>query len=160
MRFRLLLLILSIGVSTFHFISPTPILAAEITGSERDDVLYGTVNDDSILGKGGKDTLNGGGGNDVIHGGSDDDFIVGDLGNDNLDGNDGNDMVQGGAGADKISGGSGDDVLMASFVTGSSSIRDYEPDTIDCGPGVDTAFINPADGDAATGDCEIVIGSP
>lgn len=160
MHFHLLLLIISISGSTFHFISPTAILAADITGSNRDDVLYGTVNDDKIYGQGGKDTLNGGGGNDVIRGGSDDDFIVGDLGNDNLEGNNGNDIIQGAAGADKISGGSGNDVLMASFVTGSTSIRDYATDTIECGFGVDTAFINPADGDSATADCEIVIASP
>ena len=80
---------------------------------------------------------------------SGDDFIQGDADNDKLEGNDGNDYVQGGSGIDIINGGPGNDTLISSFVTGSTTIRDFEPDAIICGDGFDTA-INLADNDTAS----------
>ncbi len=109
------------------------------------------------MGKNGKDNLFGSGGNDIIHGVSHDDNVVGDLGKDTLEGNDGNDVVQGGSGADKIDSGNGNDTLIASFALGSVSFRDYAADTVVCGPGYDTAYINPVDGDTASSDCEVIV---
>ncbi len=145
-------------VSTIFY--PTFALATDITGTGKDDSISGTMGHDKILGKDGKDSLYGLGGDDTIHGDSGDDFVVGDSGKDILEGNDGNDVVQGGSGSDKIDGGNGNDTLIASFALDSSSIRDYAPDTIICGPGFDTAFINPSDGDTASSDCEVIIASP
>ncbi len=138
----------------------TTALAAVIEGSDSDNSLYGTMNDDTILGKGQNDNLFGIEGNDDISGGSGNDFIQGDSGNDDLKGDDGNDYVQGGSGLDTIDGGSGNDTLISSFITGSTTVRDFEPDTIVCGDGFDTAFINLADNDTASSDCEIIISTP
>jgi Ca2+-binding RTX toxin-like protein len=135
-------------------------MAAVIDGTDSDNSLYGTMADDTIKGKGENDNLYGNGGNDDISGGSGDDFIQGDADNDNLNGNDGNDYVQGGSGIDTINGGPGNDTLISSFVTASTSVRDFEPDTIICGDGFDTAFINLADNDTASSDCEIIVSTP
>ena len=135
-------------------------MAAVIDGTDSDNSLYGTMADDTIKGKGENDNLYGNGGNDDIGGGSGDDFIQGDADNDNLKGNDGNDYVQGGSGIDVVDGGPGNDTLISSFVIGSTTLRDFEPDTIICGDGFDTAFINLGDNDTASSDCEIVVPTP
>ncbi|MEP6576667.1 MAG: hypothetical protein ABJB85_09595 [Nitrososphaerota archaeon] len=149
--------LLIILLFTFY---PTFVLASDFTGTNLPNTIYGTMGDDKILGKDGKDNLYGNGGDDIIHGDNGDDFVVGDLGKDTLEGNDGDDVVQGGSGADKIDGGRGNDTLLASFALGSVSFRDYAADTIICGPGFDTVYINPVDGDTASSDCETLITSP
>jgi large repetitive protein len=135
-------------------------MGAVIDGSDSDNSLYGTMADDKIKGNGANDNLYGNGGNDEISGGSGDDFIQGDADNDNLNGNDGNDYVQGGSGIDTIGGGPGNDTLISSFLTASTTVRDFEPDNIICGDGFDTAFINLADNDTASSDCEIIVSTP
>ena len=144
----------------FSPIIVTSALAAVIHGSDSDNSLYGTMNDDTIKGKGANDNLYGISGDDDISGGAGSDFIQGDSGNDNLKGDDGSDYVQGGSGQDTIDGGPGNDTLISSFITGSTIVRDFEPDTITCGDGFDTAFINLADNDTASSDCEIVVSTP
>jgi len=141
-------------------ITVTTAQAAIINGNNFDNSLYGTMDDDTIMGKGGSDNLFGIAGNDDIGGGSGNDFVQGDSGNDNLKGDDGNDYVQGGSGNDIIDGGSGNDTLIASFITNSTTVRDFVPDNIICGDGLDTAFINLADNDTAFSDCEIVVSTP
>jgi Ca2+-binding RTX toxin-like protein len=136
---------------------PIHTLAAEITGTNKANTIYGTMEVDTIVGKAGKDNLYGSGGADTLHGDSGNDYVSGDLGNDKLEGNDGDDVVQGGSGADEINGGKGNDTLMASFVLGSVSFKDFSVDKIACGPGYDTVFINPVDGDSATDACEVVV---
>lgn len=158
MRSDFYLPLLSI-VLLFTF-NPTFILASEITGTNIPNTIYGTMGHDKILGKDGKDNLYGSGGNDVVHGDQGDDFVGGDIGKDTLEGNDGNDVVQGGSGADNIDGGKGNDTLLASFALGSVSFRDYATDTILCGSGFDTVYINPVDGDTAASDCESIVSSP
>lgn len=138
----------------------TSALAAVIDGSDSDNSLYGTMTDDNIKGKGANDNLFGIGGDDEISGGTGNDFIQGDSGNDNLKGDDGNDYVQGGSGLDIINGGSGNDTLIPSFITGSTTVRDFEPDVVVCGDGIDTAFINLADNDTASTGCEIIVSTP
>ena len=61
---------------------------------------------------------------------------------------------------DTIDGGPGNDTLIASFVIGSTTVRDFEPDNITCGDGFDTAFINMADNDTSSSDCEVVVATP
>jgi Ca2+-binding RTX toxin-like protein len=139
---------------------PFATFAADLTGTERDDTLYGTMADDLIEGKGGKDSLYGNGGIDKINGNPGDDLIQGDPGDDMLNGNEGNDIILGGSGSDKINGGDGDDYLESSFVIGSTSISDGKSDALTCGPGIDTAFVNPLDGDTVSADCEIVVSTP
>ena len=138
----------------------TSALAAILNGNDFDNSLYGTMSDDIIRGKGGSDNLFGIAGNDDISGGSGNDFIQGDSGNDNLKGDEGNDYVQGGSGNDIIDGGLGNDTLISSFITGSTTVRDFEPDNMICGDGLDTAFINLADNDTASSDCEIIVSTP
>ncbi len=135
------ILIFGILVTITNF---SRVFAADLTGTNRDDTLY----------------LYGNGGNDKISGDPGDDLIQGDPGDDTLNGNDGNDMILGGTGGDKIDGGNGDDYLVSSYVIGSTSISDGKADTLTCGPGIDTAFINPLDGDTAAADCEIVVSTP
>lgn len=138
----------------------TDVLAASVIGTDFDNSLYGTMGDDTINGKSGDDNLFGVAGNDDISGGSGNDFIQGDSGGDNLKGDDGNDLVQGGSGKDTIDGDPGNDTLIASFVIGSMTVRDFVPDNITCGDGFDTALINMADNDTATSDCEVVVATP
>lgn len=138
----------------------TSALAAVIDGSDSDNSLYGTMAGDTIRGKGESDNLFGITGNDDISGGSGSDFIQGDSGNDNLKGDGGNDYVQGGSGIDTIDGGLGNDTLISSFIIGSTTVIDFEPDTIRCGNGFDTAFINLADNDTASSGCEIIVSTP
>ena len=158
-----LYLVISLFMSAVLLSSPIifiSVMAAVIDGTDSDNSLFGTLSDDTIKGKGENDNLYGNGGNDDISGGSGDDFIQGDADNDNLNGNDGNDYVQGGSGIDTINGGPGNDTLISSFVTASTTVRDFEPDTIICGDGFDTAFINLADNDTASSGCEIIVSTP
>ncbi len=117
------------------------------------------MTDDTITGDGGNDRLFGLAGADKISGDTGDDIMQGDQGNDILNGGDGNDLIVAGGDADKIDGGTGNDILIASYVMNNASIRDYAVDSITCGPGDDTAYINLADNDSATADCENVVSS-
>ena len=114
---------------TIMVLMATPILAADINGTNGNDTLTGTANDDTINGLGGKDTItglegkdtiDGGAGNDRIDGGPGMDNILGGLGNDTIlggpdpdeiDGGDGNDKISGGDGNDDITGGRGNDTI-------------------------------------------------
>lgn len=136
------------------------IMAANIQGNDYDNALYGTMSSDQIFGLDGNDTLFGNGANDTVLGGAGDDYIQGDLADDMLSGNAGNDTIQGGAGSDLINGDDGNDLLVASFANSSMSIRDLAADSILCGSGNDTAFINISDNDTASSDCEIIMDSP
>lgn len=131
--------------------------AGIVTGNDFRNYLFGTMDADTILGKGANDRLHGLAGADIIQGGSGDDILEGDQGNDNLNGDDGNDIIIGGQDADTLLGGNGDDIIMASYAINSSSIRDFASDSIMCGLGNDTAYINIEDNDTASGDCENVI---
>jgi Ca2+-binding RTX toxin-like protein len=152
--------LLSLTVLYAAFYYPQSVYGADFIGTDKDDTLTGTMADDTIEGKKGMDSLYGNGGNDQIDGDSGDDIIQGDAGNDKLNGNDGNDVILGGTGADKIDSGNGDDLLESNIVIGSTSVADGSNDTITCGSGIDTAFINPSDGDTASSDCETIISSP
>jgi hypothetical protein len=87
-----------------------------ILGSPRNDILFGFPGEQTLEGNGGDDTVGGGGDDDEVFGGAGDDQVVG----------------QGGH--DFMSGGSGDDSLEAQ--------QDLLEDTVDCGPGTDTAILD------------------
>ena len=149
-------LYLLVGISIF-FTGSNVVLAAKNIATNVPNTVTGTMGDDKMYGLNGKDSLYGLGGNDALQGDNGDDFVDGGPGKDSLEGNDGNDIVQGGAGTDKIDGGKGNDTLIASFALGTVSFRDYSADSVVCGPGYDTAFINPVDGDTASDDCEVIV---
>ena len=143
------------------FVLPSKYVSAvDIEGNDHDNVLYGTMGNDKILGKGGVDRLFGSGGNDTIDAGSGNDFVQGDIADDIINGNSGNDTVQGGPGTDQVNGDDGNDLVVGSFANSSMSIKDLAVDTLTCGIGNDTAFINISDNDTASEDCETVIISP
>mgnify|MGYP001802777328 CR=1 FL=1 len=85
--------------------------ANEISGTTKDDNLYGTNaaeiisggrGDDNISGNGGGDTLIGGRGDDDIYGGFEADVIEGGRGDDFIFGNGGNDLIDSGLGFDTV----------------------------------------------------------
>ncbi len=105
-------------------------------------------------------TLAGNGGNDVLKAWDTDDTVDGGTGDDQLEGGLGNDVITGGPGKDTIMGES-----RSSYCTflgsckvpfGSDTIhaQDGEADTIDCGVGEDTAYVDPQD---TVSNCETVI---
>jgi Ca2+-binding RTX toxin-like protein len=137
-------------------VNPHLVYSGTVIGNDFKNYLFGTMQADTIMGEDDNDRLFGLAGTDMIYGGSGGDIIEGDQGNDFLNGNDGNDRIIGGQDADNILAGDGDDILIASYVVNSSSIRDYASDSLMCGLGNDTAYINPEDNDTASADCEII----
>ncbi len=73
---------------------------------------------------------------DRLDGGTGADLIVGRGGDDRLDGGDGFDQVAGGFGRDRIDAVPGDDVVRS---------RDDGRDVVDCGSGLDRAFVSRTD---------------
>lgn len=117
------------------------------------DRVLGGVGADVVEGAAGDDVLDGGSGRDTLLGGPDADRVVGGAGADDLAGGSGRDVIEGGPGddvlrgdgsfpgeegvdPDRLLGGSGDDRILA---------RDGRRDTIDCGPGRDTATVDRRD---------------
>lgn len=137
--------------------NPHLVSAGTIKGNDLKNYLFGTMQADTIMGEGDNDRLFGLAGADMIYGGSGADIIEGDQGNDFLNGNDGNDRIIGGQDADNILAGNGDDILIASYAVNSSSIRDYAMDSLMCGLGNDTAYVNSEDNDTASADCENIV---
>ncbi len=120
------------------------------------DQFRGTARANVFCGLGGADALWGLGGNDKLYGDgcparrmlgiAGKDRLYGGAGNDLLDGGAGNDILRGEAGRDVLVGGAGNDVLDA---------RDRAAgDTLRCGAGRDTAYVNR--GDKVARDCEVV----
>jgi Ca2+-binding RTX toxin-like protein len=100
--------------------------------------------------------------NSIVTAGGGDDVITGSDGADSLDAGAGNDKVSGGFGNDTITGGPGQDDLSGdrtaaceygpvygtcTIGTGNDTIQaqDGEKDTVDCGPGSDTAYVDAID---------------
>ncbi|WP_432944595.1 choice-of-anchor Q domain-containing protein [Kribbella sp. CA-253562] len=65
------------------------------TGTNGDDLLFGTPGNDVLCGGKGDDLLIGGGGNDILRGGKGKDLLIGGAGNDVLDGGQGKDLCLG-----------------------------------------------------------------
>jgi Ca2+-binding RTX toxin-like protein len=108
-------------------------LAASFTGTDGDDVIFGTNDSDDISGLKGHDRLHGRGGNDILGGGEGHDVVFGGLGNDVL----------------RV-GGRGDDRIGS---------MDRDRDVVNCGPGDDRVTADSRD--LVAPNCEVVrIGEP
>lgn len=117
--------------------TPTPSRCAlTLRGSGRADVIRGGARSERILGLGGGDRLFGNAGNDCLVGGGGGDLLSGGPGKDALQGDAGDDTLIGGAGIDTFAAGSGADTVRA---------RDGVAETVHCGPGRDTAFVDRRD---------------
>jgi Tol biopolymer transport system component len=64
---------------------------------------------------------------------------------DELDGGDGNDVLRGGSWPDRLNGGPGRDVLNGGGGRDTIDARDGEADLVDCGAGIDTAYVDRLD---------------
>lgn len=94
---------------------------SQISGSEADDVLLGTVGSNRIDGGAGQDfifddqgndVIDAGSGDDVVYAGANDDVVVGGQGGDTLFGGLGHDLLWGGQEHDMLLGEAGNDVLF------------------------------------------------
>jgi Ca2+-binding RTX toxin-like protein len=130
------------------------LLAVDIIGTDRDDVLIGSgqnaavseKNDRFSINSTARDFMFGSYGNDEIRGSGGSDHLAGGPQNDVIYGYDGGDYLQGDDGDDKLSGMNGDDVLVG------GSGADY----FDCGLGRDTiGDLNQLEGDVALSNCEV-----
>jgi hypothetical protein len=154
--------------------------AARIGDRISRDRLFGGRGNDTLVGGDGFDRIHGGPGDDNAKGNGGRDFMSGGIGNDGQEGGPGPDRIFANLGQDTTSGGPGDDVLwaLARDVSGPGDVagdtvrgddgndrirvRDGEQDVVNCGPGVDRAFLDMADRieDAtpqnANGSCEVV----
>ncbi|AFY83583.1 S8 family serine peptidase [Oscillatoria acuminata] len=126
---------------------PTPnTVTTTLTGSNEDDVIFGTDAAEAIASFGGNDFLYGREGDDNLYGGEGNDLLHGNQGNDFLDGGAGDDWIHGGQGNDAILGNEGNDVLFGDlgndlifggndndFLNGNQG-----DDSLDAGAGTDT----------------------
>ena len=110
-------------------------VANEISGTTKDDNLYGTNaaeiisggrGDDNISGNGGGDTLIGGRGDDDIYGGFEADEISGGRGDDFIFGNGGNDLINSGFGFDTVFLGKGEATVILDQGEGFDTIFNFQ----------------------------------
>jgi Ca2+-binding RTX toxin-like protein len=118
----------------------------------KDDVLTGTARQDVIFGFRGNDTLSGLAGNDLLFGGADNDTLNGDAGFDRLFGGNGNDTANGGDGADRVWGNDGDDMLNGD-VGDDRLWAGKGVDVLNGGAGNDRLFATADDAQLDTLDC-------
>jgi hypothetical protein len=136
-----------------------------VTGGSGADTFTGNANSNGFSGGEGDDTANGAGGDDNLVGGAGNDTLNGGPGQDVLGGESGNDTLDGGAGVDRFWGDSIGACIPGYCDTGQDEIhaRDGEQETINCGPGTDSAIIDNSDSyidDADMSDqCESVDGA-
>jgi hypothetical protein len=107
-----------------------------MTGNDRRNVFGGGEGDD---------VLYGGGSDDQLHGGPGNDRVFGEDGQDVVAGGDGDDYIVGGQGVDRYYGEDVDACIPSSCASGQDRIeaRDGNQEMIDCGPGTDSAQVDP-----------------
>jgi Ca2+-binding RTX toxin-like protein len=122
------------------------------TGTDGDDDLRGERGIDMMRGLAGDDRILGNGGADCLYGGPGTDFLLGRAGGDLIDGGPGDDRLFGGMAAwsnqrdhNTIIGGPGHDVIEAGWGIDVIRAADGEKDIVDCGGGIDTAYVDPSD---------------
>ena len=125
-----------------------------------DDVVQGDNGSDMIFGGAGSDRIRAGPADDVAWGGSGGDAVRGGEGPDELHGGSGDDTVGGGPGDDRLWAGPGNDVVHGG--PGDDTLHalaaDGDPDTLDCGPGRDTAKVRGSERATTTfRGCETVV---
>jgi len=116
-----------------------------LRGTRSGDRLLGEAGDDLLESFGGRDCLFGMAGRDVLRGGSGSDRLWGGTGADRLVGGSGADELWGGAGADRLTGGSGRDRFHGGGGRDVIDARDGARESVDCGPGRDTARVDRRD---------------
>jgi Ca2+-binding RTX toxin-like protein len=132
MRGRLLLLIGVLALMAAASVSAASLDV--IHGTRGPDTLNGTAGSDLIYARAGNDVVRGHDGGDVIYAGDGNDVVRGGPGNDVLYAGEGNDVTWAGGGADVQFGGPGNDVLHA-------LANDNTRDVMDCGAGLDVAYV-------------------
>ncbi len=138
-----------------------------IRGGPGNDRLYGETGSERIRGGDGDDFIDGGRAGDRLEGDDGNDTILGDAGNDHLYGGRGDDKLDAGSGDDELVGHEGDDLLIGGSGPdairagpGNDTIRaaDDSIDTIDCGEGDDTVYVEiDAPGRDLLSGCETVV---
>ena len=103
-------------------------------GDNGSDTAFGGAGDDRLRSGNADDVAWGGSGNDAVHGGQGPDELHGGTGADLVYGGPGDDRIWVGPGTDVAYGGAGDDGLHA-------LAADADADTLNCGPGRDTAKV-------------------
>lgn len=116
--------------------------------------LDGGIGADQLFVRGVQGTADGGDGDDVLVVLPSGSFVPPAF---TFSGGAGSDVLVAGPGVDHLDGGADDDLIDVSG-DGSRSNAATAPDTVDCGDGVDTVWIDPADSAAAT--CEQVLPGP
>jgi RTX calcium-binding nonapeptide repeat (4 copies) len=137
-------------------------VANDGAAGEGDNIAAGVA---TVVGGYGADTYTGNAGANAFEGGEGNDTIAGAGGDDNLTGGPGNDRISGGDGQDVLGGESGDDVLdggpgvdrfwgdaIGACIPGFCSYgqdqilaRDGAQETLNCGPGTDSAQVDASD---------------
>src|SRR4029079_4333830 len=118
--------------------------------------VLGGYGADTYTGNAGPNAFDGGEGNDAINGAGGDDNLVGGAGNDRIAGGDGQDVLGGESGDDILAGGARVDRFWGDSVgacipgycsSGQDQIhaRDGAQETINCGPGTDSAQVDTSD---------------
>jgi Ca2+-binding RTX toxin-like protein len=97
------------------------------------------------------ETVVGGSGNDLMKGGPDPVTLRGGAGDDTLTGSPGTETLDGGDGADTLDALSGWDTVLGGAGADTVEARDGQADTVDCGPGSDTASVDAIDQVTACG---------
>lgn len=133
-----------VGVERIESGSPAGPVPATFVGDEGPDTFLLLFTDGVVEGRGGNDTIAGSDYADRIDGGAGDDQLSGGFGDDVIVGGPGRDVIEGDRTASCEYGpvfgtctiGTGNDTIYA---------QDGEADRIDCGPGVDTAYVDAID---------------
>jgi Ca2+-binding RTX toxin-like protein len=107
-----------------------------VIGSLLGDTLTAFSGEQSLFGLGGYDTIRSGGGIDYIDGGAGADTIGAGAEADYVQGDSGGDDITGGPGRDDLNGDDGADVIHAA---------DGARDSVSCGDGNDTAYVDPVE---------------
>lgn len=99
--------------------------ALDMTGTVKNDRLFGSAHDDILSGGAGNDMLRGMAGDDLILGGRGADTLIGGRGSDRLIGGAGDDVLIGAKGADVLTGGSGADTFVILSGANRDTITDF-----------------------------------
>jgi Ca2+-binding RTX toxin-like protein len=118
----------------------------DITGTAKDDLIYGDLGNDKLFGGKGNDQLFGGAGKDKLVGGKGNDVLYGELGDDKLKGGSGADFLEGDLGNDRLIGGRGDDSLDGGLGA----------DLMTLGAGSDTVIVADADSGVTVATADVI----
>ena len=136
-----------------------------VVGGSGSDTFTGNSYSNGFGGGEGDDTANGGGGDDNLEGGAGNDRLSGGAGQDILGGESGNDVLDGGADVDRFWGDSIGACIPGYCSSGQDEIhaRDGSQETVNCGPGTDSAVVDSSDivvqETGGTDQCESVDGA-